>query len=301
MTVRSTWRQIRPFLPHSAIDAAALAFRESMRLRCWYQGIRERPLLKALDLEAVPPPFLRYRVDGSPDLQHFLIRGHRIVADMDATLRTIGKDVSSFHDILDFGCGCGRVLRWLHDRVPSPRNLCGTDIDARAIRWCQSNLNYGRFSTNPGRPPLDAPDNQFDFVYAISVFSHLREDYQTAWIEELARVTRPGGIVLLTVHGPSCTESLDPDQRRKFLAEGFVFQEADSTKALFPRWYMASYQSPEYLRGAVSRSFHVLGQYPGDGRPPGHRAPPEVIRRPRREGHDPPGRLMPVPVPVPVP
>jgi ubiquinone/menaquinone biosynthesis C-methylase UbiE len=181
---------------------------------------------------------------------------------MEATLGTSGMGLSSFQRVLDFGCGCGRVLRWLRDRVPAHQELYGTDIDARAISWCQARLDFGRFSTNAGRPPLAFADNHFDLVYAISVFSHLRVDYQEAWLRELARVTRPGGIVLLTVHGPSCTGRLDPELRRQFLADGFVFREADATKAIFPRWYMASYQTPEYLRDAVRGSFDVLGQFP---------------------------------------
>jgi SAM-dependent methyltransferase len=263
MALNHSWRLLRPFMPRRAIDAAAHAHREYMRLRCWYQGVRERPLLKTLDLdEAIPAPFLRYRVDGTPDVRHFLTVGKRAVADMEAALGTIGKDLSSFRTILDFGCGCGRVLRWLRDRGPLPQELFGTDIDVEAIGWCQTHLGAGRFSANAGRPPLDMPADRFDFVYAISVFTHLREDYQRAWLAELARVTRPGGIVLLTVHGPSCSERLGPGLQRRLLAEGFLFHEADSARALFPRWYRASYQTPDYIRAAVRGSFTVLGQIP---------------------------------------
>lgn len=263
MALKRSWRLVRPYMPRRAIDAAAHAHREYMRLRCWYQGVRERPLRQSLDRDGpIPAPFLRYRVDGTPDLRHFLAVGKRVVADMEAALGTIGKDLSSFRTVLDFGCGCGRVLRWLQDRLPDPQQLYGTDIDAEAIDWCRRHLGAGRFSANAGRPPLDMPADRFDFVYAISVFTHLREDYQRAWLAELARVTQPGGIVLLTVHGPTCTERLGPELRRRLLDEGFLFHEADSARALFPRWYQASYQTPDYLRAAVRGSFTVLGQIP---------------------------------------
>jgi SAM-dependent methyltransferase len=219
-------------------------------------------VIKALDLGAVPAPFLRYRVDGSADLQHFLAGGKRIVADMEAALRSVGSELSAFGLILDFGCGCGRVLRWLRSRAAAPQELYGTDIDAQAIGWCQAHLGAGRFATNAARPPLALPGDRFDFAYAISVFTHLREDYQHAWLEELARVTRPGGTVLLTVHGPTCSERLGPDLQRRLLADGFLFHEADSTRALFPPWYRASYQTPDYIRAAVERWFTVLGQIP---------------------------------------
>jgi SAM-dependent methyltransferase len=40
-------------------------------------------------------------------------------------------------------------------------------------------------------------------VYALSVFTHLDESQQLSWIAELRRVTKPGGLVLFTTHGPS--------------------------------------------------------------------------------------------------
>jgi SAM-dependent methyltransferase len=262
MALRRSWRVVRPYLPRPAIDAVVCGYREYMRLRCWYQGVRERSLLPSLDARPIPPPFLRYRVDGSTDLGHFLTVGQRIVADMDAALKTIGRDFASFRDILDFGCGCGRVLLWLRDRVKALHRLHGTDIDSGAIRWCRTHLGFGKFTTNQGRPPLGLPDDSFDFVYAISVFTHLDVHYQRAWLEELARVTRPGGVVLVTVHGPSCAGRLDSQHQRRLLADGFLFSEADSTRGFFPRWYQASYQTPQNVREVFGRSFEVLAQIP---------------------------------------
>jgi SAM-dependent methyltransferase len=156
-----------------------------------YEGVRERPRIEALGLGPVPPPYLRYRVAGLPDLDLFLVVGQRIVADMEAALRGVGRELASFDSVLDFGCGCGRAVRWLRGQQPGPRRIYGTDIDAPAIAWCRKHLGAGYFSTNAGRPPLAFPSGHFDLVYAISVFSHLREDYQRAWREELARVTLP--------------------------------------------------------------------------------------------------------------
>jgi len=43
-------------------------------------------------------------------------------------------------------------------------------------------------------PPMSYEDNMFDFVYSISIFTHLPEDMQFAWLQELQRITKPGGI-----------------------------------------------------------------------------------------------------------
>ncbi|MBX6313860.1 MAG: class I SAM-dependent methyltransferase [Isosphaeraceae bacterium] len=263
MAVRTWWRAVRPHLPRAAIHGVACGYREYLRLRCLYEGVRERPGLKAVGFEAVPPPFLRYRVDGSTDLRHFLVVGERIAGDMEAALRAVGEDLASFRAILDFGCGCGRTLLWIQRKYPAlAGRLHGTDIDAEAIRWCRRHLGFARFAVNGARPPLDAAEGAFDFVYGISVFTHLDAEYQRAWLQELARVTRPGGIVLLTVHGPSCAERLDPALRGRLLDEGFLFVETDSTRGLFPAWYQVSYQTPAQVRASFGQYFSVLAQIP---------------------------------------
>ncbi len=261
MDLRKTWRSVRPHLPRPVVDAVALGHREWMRARCLVEGVAERPRRRAL-AGAVPPPFLRYRVDGSVRLGHFLQVGEEVVFNIASALGTIGRDIGSFSDILDFGCGCGRVLRFLRSCAGPSARLYGTDIDERAIAWCRAHLPYASFSANGHLPPLDAPDGAFDFIYAISVFTHLDAARQRAWAAELARVTRPGGVVLLTLHGPACAERLEPASRERLGDEGFLFARADSVRGLFPEWYQASYQTAEHARATLGASFDVLGHIP---------------------------------------
>src|SRR5262245_56972531 len=80
-------------------------------------------------------------------------------------------EVSQFKSVLDFGCGCGRILAHY---VPLAGSIafCGTDIDEAMIDWCREHIPGMDFSVNGALPPLRWPDGQFDFVLAISVFTH---------------------------------------------------------------------------------------------------------------------------------
>jgi len=58
-----------------------------------------------------------------------------------------------------------------------------------------------------GVPGLPYPDGHFDLVYAMSVFTHIVEDW-AGWLLELRRVLAPGGILLATVIGPQTAAEL---------------------------------------------------------------------------------------------
>lgn len=84
----------------------------------------------------------------------------------------------------DFGCGCGRVLTFFRDSLHA--SLYGKNIDDQAIAWCKENLaEFASFTVNSEWPPLTFEDSFFDLIFSVSVFTHLPETLQTAWLAEL--------------------------------------------------------------------------------------------------------------------
>jgi SAM-dependent methyltransferase len=146
----------------------------------------------------LPPAELRYRVSSSPDAQNFINIGKKCAADIQSAMRKVGCELTQFDRVLDFGCGCGRTLVHLKDLAPQAK-FDGTDIDEAAISWCKEHLRFGTFKVGQASPPADYGSDSFDFIYAISVFTHLDAPYQFRWLEELRRITKPGGVLLLTV------------------------------------------------------------------------------------------------------
>jgi SAM-dependent methyltransferase len=139
-------------------------------------------------------------VSGLRDEEAFALHGATI---FDALQCAIRKPLSEFQDTLDFGCGCGRLARMFKGYQG---NLVGCDIDARAIEWINKNLTYMRGVQTFPNQSLPFDREQFDCVLSVSVFSHLNEASQDFYLEELARCTRPGGTLLLTVHGERAIE-----------------------------------------------------------------------------------------------
>jgi SAM-dependent methyltransferase len=167
----------------------------------------------------VPPPHLIFRVAGTADVAWFLESGRLAAASMKDALERAGAPIESMNAILDFGCGCGRVIRnWA--RLDS--RIAGSDLSGEAIDWCRVHLPFARFETNGLSPPLAFDDASFDLAYALSVLTHLPEAIQHEWMDELRRVARPDGFVVLSTHGERYLERLNDDERGRFHAGELV-------------------------------------------------------------------------------
>ena len=110
-----------------------------------------------------------------------------------------GTPLERMQRVLDWGTGCGRIARHFLAHHPGVE-IHGVDIDADNIAWCSAHLPRGQFRLGPLVPPLPYPDDYFDLVHANSVFTHLAEDVQDAWLKELARILKPHGVALATIH-----------------------------------------------------------------------------------------------------
>jgi hypothetical protein len=64
---------------------------------------------------------LRVRISETIDAAKFLSIGERIALNIESTLEQFGTPVQSVPAVLDFGCGCGRTLKWLLKRHPENR------------------------------------------------------------------------------------------------------------------------------------------------------------------------------------
>jgi SAM-dependent methyltransferase len=149
---------------------------------------------------ALPPDHLRARVHGSTDVMGFIKEGSTAYAQLERFLRRYcSKSLEDFESILDWGCGSGRMLRY----VPAAalRKLTGIDIDAQAIEWCRQAFPEGRFFATAAEPPTPFAAESFDLIYANSVLTHLRQKDHLAWLSELFRVAQPGAMLLLTTAG----------------------------------------------------------------------------------------------------
>jgi SAM-dependent methyltransferase len=159
--------------------------------------------------------------------------------------------LQEIHDVFEFGCGCGRIARHWQNFNGS---FVGSDLDEPAVRWCRRNLSFARFEVNGLEPPLIFGDESFDLVYAISVFSHLTAPLQIGWRNELRRVLRPGGLLLLTTQGSSYLRVLKSEEADRFSRGELVVRWGDEAGTNLCR----AYHPESYLRDTFARGFEFV-------------------------------------------
>jgi SAM-dependent methyltransferase len=156
--------------------------------------------------EMLPPP------DGfSVGIGDFQAIGQSFVEELK---RSCG--LAPHHHVLDVGCGTGRIAIPLTQYLSPEARYEGFDPVREAIRHCRRRISpsypnfrfqladlynktyspWGRFKDFEYRFPYD--DGAFDVVFAVSVFTHLLPAGAQRYLQEAARVLKPGGHFLAT-------------------------------------------------------------------------------------------------------
>lgn len=223
-----------------------------------------------------PPPRLIELVQGGSRRRWLWKRFYESgKADADAIrgiLASQGYEISRFESILDFGCGCGRLIR--HWKSLRDSRLYGLDYNPALVDWCRENLPFAEFAVNGAAPPLPLDDRSIQLVYAFSVFTHLDAGLQRPWIEELRRVVGEGGLILLTLHGSSFLGDLDAAEESRFRAGELVVVNAGASG----RNECAVYHPERYIRETLAAGLELVSIAPTEETSLGQDA--VVLRRP---------------------
>jgi len=208
----------------------------------------------------LPPARMRAQVGPLHANPRFFLESGRHNAEL-------VRDVVPLDDVgalLDWGCGCGRVLR--HWATLDSTRVHGCDINPRMVAWCNENLPFAEASVNELTPPLPYDSETFGLVYAFSVMTHLPEDLQRDWVAECRRVLKPGGYFVFSTLGEYFVsrDRLTPDERKAFDDGQLVVLYAGAPGTSL----CSAYHPREYVTRELARGFNVVGFRPAadDGR-----------------------------------
>lgn len=227
-------------------------------------------LLGAPDGLPIPPARLRGLIvaQASTTIHDYLRFGQYCADAVTGLLGAQSVSLTAAAPLLDFGCGCGRVMRRLWAAAPG-LPIYGSDLNAEQVAWSGAALPFAGLTVNQPTPPLSFPDGQFGLVYAFSVFTHVPAAWQRSWLAELVRVARPGGYLLLSLHGAAHMAAHGtPADRARFDRGDLVVRVRphapdDASYTAEGDAGCDVYHPPAYVRDTFARGLEVVTHVPG--------------------------------------
>jgi len=114
--------------------------------------------------------------------------------------------------LLDVGCHVGAWLSECAHRYPSAK-LAGVEINPLALATARQNVPTAELC-HAGAENLPFPSESFDYVTCLEVLEHLPANLRPAAFQEMHRVLRSGGKLLLTVPHAGWFAWLDSNNAR---------------------------------------------------------------------------------------
>ncbi|MDR2384142.1 MAG: class I SAM-dependent methyltransferase [Tannerella sp.] len=168
--------------------------------------------------------------------------------------------------ILDWGCGPGRVIRHLPSMIGNGCEFYATDYNEKSIEWCSENLHGIRFNKNTIEAKLPYPDNYFDVIYGISIFTHLSEQMHYNWYNELLRILKKEGILFVTTQGDNFKSKLLPSELAQYSQGKLLVRESGKEghrtfSAFQPKAFMQNlFKNVEILLHEETKPLNYLPQ-----------------------------------------
>jgi SAM-dependent methyltransferase len=197
------------------------------------------------------------------DRQGFVRRGTALFQTIEKAIKDYKPDHSiEKMQILDFGCGVGRIAMPFFYKYKRPTRC--VDVVLKYIRYLQETIPDANPRMGRRAPPLEFySDNFFDVIYSISVFTHLEPAQGDLWLREIHRLLKPGGLALISTsshsqlkkHHLSSTRSpLWADvTEESFEREGIVFRGTYNRG--MRGIYGCTIHTPEWVRENWSKVF----------------------------------------------
>lgn len=179
----------------------------------WKNRSKNRAFLERNPGINLPPDYLIYE-SFRLDYEKYYEKS-RSTADYIVSLLSKHIEIDNLK-VLDWGCGPGRVIRHMPDIMNANCRFFGTDANKKSIGWCRIHLPGVSFNHNSLKADLPYEDDFFDLIYGISIFTHLSEKAHWAWVDELRRVLKPGGLMYITTQGVASRKIMTASEQNLF-------------------------------------------------------------------------------------
>lgn len=144
--------------------------------------------------------------------------------------------------MLDFASGYGRLTRFLvHQRLAG--EITVSDILEGGMEFQAAQFGVRTILSTPSPSDFAAP-SRYDLIFVASLFTHLPPATFTPWLERLASLLEPEGLLLFSVHD----ESIAPAK----VTAGISFESYSESRVLDAADYGSTWVTESYVREQVA-------------------------------------------------
>lgn len=186
---------------------------------------------------------------------HILTRFYRLVCNMSFLGTSYKRALLSLvtlqkgDTILDVGCGPGDIIEAVKQKYPDVAAF-GADPDDVLLEIARKNLAEKNLSAELVRAyaeHLPFPDNSFDVVFCVLTLHHIPPELKVRALEEMRRVLKPSGTLLLSDYGKKKIPVRGPSQ--------WIFERKANLKDHF-EGKISSYVTQSGLRLVTEKEYH---------------------------------------------
>lgn len=120
----------------------------------------------------------------------------------DTRLFCIKNNIKDNVEILDFGAGTGSSIPYFNEIFKKSKLHC-LDVSKKSIeiakkRFPKNTFDYQYFNGEK----TDYAENKFDLIFSACVFHHIPPQMYEKILNELHRILKPGGVIIIFEHNP---------------------------------------------------------------------------------------------------
>jgi SAM-dependent methyltransferase len=156
-------------------------------------------------IEEISPNDVMYTAAEEVDGVRSYLRSGRAALHL-IRLAMLAAQKGSAGTVLDFGCGHGRVLRFLEAEFPHA-DLVACDINPDAVEFSARIFGATPVHSSPDPEQIEI-GGRFDLIWSGSVFSHVDAPYARGLVGLFERALVPGGLLVFTTAGRHVAERM---------------------------------------------------------------------------------------------
>lgn len=180
-------------------------------------------------------------VSENEGIQHYFRSGHEDSKKLKKILENINLSMDA--NVLEFAAGYGRMTRHLQKILGN--GLFVNDIHQNAVVFLKE-MGCNVFASTNVPEELQAPA-RFDFIFAISLFSHLPDSLFCRWLMTMRNLLKPGGFLMFTTHGEVASDKTLDLANVLDKYSGYGFLSGSEQKDLTSDIYGSMVVMPHYV------------------------------------------------------